>query len=44
MTSDAYATGEALVALEQAGFGLSDPAFRRGVEFLLRTQLQDGSW
>ena len=22
----------------------SDPAVRRGVEFLLRTQLQDGSW
>lgn len=44
MTSDAYATGEALVALEQIGTGMSDPSFRRGVEFLLRTQLEDGSW
>jgi len=44
MTSDAYATGEALVALEEAGFGMSDAAFRRGAEFLLRTQLEDGSW
>jgi hypothetical protein len=44
MTSDAYATGEALVALEEAGIGMGDASFRRGVEFLLRTQLEDGSW
>lgn len=44
MASDAYATGEALVALEQVGIGMSDPSFRRAVEFLLRTQLSDGSW
>jgi mono/diheme cytochrome c family protein len=44
MTSDAYATGEALVALQHAGIGMDAPAFRRGVEFLLRTQLDDGSW
>jgi len=44
MASDAYATGEALVALEQAGIGIGDAAFRRGVEFLLRTELEDGSW
>jgi len=44
MSSDAYATGEALVALEEAGFGLSDAPFRRGAEFLLSTQLRDGSW
>jgi hypothetical protein len=44
MTSDAYATGEALVALDESGIGLEHPAFRRGVEFLLRTQLGDGSW
>ena len=44
MTSDAYATGEALVALDEVGFGMSDAAFRRGAEFLLRTQLEDGSW
>jgi hypothetical protein len=43
--SDAYATGQALVALGQAG-GLAptDAPYRRGVRFLLRTQLRDGSW
>jgi ankyrin repeat protein len=43
--SDAYATGQALVALNQAG-GLSvdSPAYRRGIEFLLRTQQPDGTW
>ena len=43
--SDAYATGKALVALNQAG-GLSPqhPAFVRGAEFLLSTQKLDGSW
>src|SRR5579885_2605279 len=43
--SDAYSTGEALVALNEAG-GLSfdDPAYRRGLEFLLKTQAADGSW
>lgn len=42
---DAYATGSALVALARAG-GLSpaDPAYRRGVWFLLRSQRADGSW
>jgi hypothetical protein len=44
MPSDAYATGEALVALEEVGIDLRNGAFRRGVEFLLRTQLEDGSW
>jgi hypothetical protein len=45
MTSDAYATGQALVALEESGaMSVNDPVSRRGVEFLLNTQLQDGSW
>jgi hypothetical protein len=45
MTSDAYATGEALVALRESGAAdLSSPAYRKGVEFLLRTQFEDGSW
>ena len=45
IASDAYATGQALVALSEAG-GLrpTDPAYKRGVAFLLRTQLEDGSW
>jgi hypothetical protein len=45
LNSDAYATGQALVALEQSGaMRASDPAFRRGVKYLLDTQLADGSW
>lgn len=42
--SDAYATGQALYTLHELGVSASDPAWRRGVEFLLRTQLADGSW
>lgn len=45
LTSDAYATGQALVALLQAGaLEPTDPAYRRGVDYLLRSQLADGSW
>lgn len=45
LESDAYATGTALVALHQAG-GLptADPAYRKGLRFLLAKQLDDGSW
>lgn len=43
--SDAYATGEALVALVQAGVVRSDDAiYQRGVKFLLDTQAEDGTW
>jgi hypothetical protein len=45
MPSDAYATGEALFALRESGMSAAgDRACRRGVEFLLRTQIEDGSW
>jgi mono/diheme cytochrome c family protein len=45
MASDAYATGQALVALQDAGrVDGTDPAVRKGVEFLLRTQHDDGTW
>jgi len=45
LTSDAYATGEALVALsESRGFATSNPAWQRGIAFLLNTQKPDGSW
>jgi hypothetical protein len=45
LQSDAYATGEALVALEQSGaVTASDPAYKKGVAFLMKTQLADGSW
>lgn len=45
MPSDPYATATALVALHRAG-GLptGDPAYRRGLAFLVRTQLPDGTW
>lgn len=45
MPSDAYATGQALVALnEAAGIEVSDSAYQHGVQYLLDTQLEDGSW
>jgi ankyrin repeat protein len=45
LTSDAYATGEALFALHESGaLPASDEVYRRGVGFLLSTQLADGSW
>jgi ankyrin repeat protein/mono/diheme cytochrome c family protein len=45
MTSDAYATGQALAALHQSGaVAAADPAYQRGVKYLLSTQLEDGSW
>jgi ankyrin repeat protein len=44
LESDAYATGEALVALQEAGVPVSSAAYQRGVKYLLSTQLEDGSW
>jgi hypothetical protein len=45
LESDAWATGESLVALHLAGgTPTSDPAYQRGVDFLLRTQFDDGAW
>jgi squalene cyclase len=45
LASDAYATGESLWALREAGvLSVSDPAYQRGVKFLLSTQWEDGSW
>ena len=45
MASDAYATGEALVALRESGaVAPADRAYRSGLDFLLRTQIDDGSW
>src|SRR5581483_9517718 len=43
--SDAYSTGEALVALHEAGgLPVRHEAYQRGVRFLLETQAADGSW
>jgi ankyrin repeat protein len=45
LASDAYATGQALVALKQSGaLAVTAPAYRRGVQFLMNSQLEDGSW
>jgi len=45
LKSDAYATGQALYALRESGaISGSDPAYQRGVQFLLNSQLDDGSW
>ncbi len=45
MATDPYATGTALVALREAGGLRADhPAYARGVAFLLKSQLPDGSW
>jgi ankyrin repeat protein len=42
---EAYATGEALYALHVSGeVPTSDALYQRGVEWLLRNQLADGSW
>lgn len=45
LESDSWTTGHMLVSLHEAG-GLStdDPAYQRGVDFLVRTQFEDGSW
>jgi hypothetical protein len=45
LASDAYATGQALSALQESGaVKASDPTCARASEFLLKTQLADGSW
>jgi ankyrin repeat protein len=43
--SDAYSTGEVLVALSDAGkMPVTDARYRHGVDYLLKTQMPDGSW
>jgi ankyrin repeat protein len=45
LSSDAYATGQALYALHESGIlAVTDPAYQRGVEYLRNTQMADGSW
>lgn len=45
LASDAYSTGEVLVALrEGAGLATSNPVYQRGLRFLLKSQAADGSW
>ena len=44
LPSDAWATGQVLWALHEAGMTAADPACRRAVDYLLRTQQDDGTW
>ena len=45
LASDAYATGQVLVALARSGVMKPDhPVYRKGLRFLLDSQLEDGSW
>jgi len=45
LPSDAYSTGEALVALQEAGTTpVTDPAWQKGLQYLLSTQDPGGTW
>ena len=45
LASDAYATGQALVALKaSATLEPSSPVYQKGIRFLMNSQLTDGSW
>jgi hypothetical protein len=45
LTSDAYATGQAIVALRESGaLKPDDPVYARAAQLLLNTQYEDGSW
>lgn len=45
MGSDAYATGEALYAMNVgAKIPVTDETYQKGVRYLMRTQAADGSW
>ena len=42
--SDAFATGQTLYVLALAGYTAEQPEIKRGIDFLVATQLPDGSW
>jgi ankyrin repeat protein len=44
VAADAYATGQSLYVLAKAGVAPADPAYQRGVSYLLATQNANGSW
>jgi ankyrin repeat protein len=44
LPTDAYATGEVLMALHDTGMKASDPIYVRGVKFLLKKQEAGGTW
>ena len=42
--SDAFATGQTLYVLSLAGYTAERPDIKRGIDFLVATQMPDGSW
>ena len=44
LATDAYATGQSLMALHEAGISVTADSYRKGVAFLLKTQYQNGAW
>jgi hypothetical protein len=42
--SDAFATGQTLYVLSLVGYTAERPEIKRGIDFLVATQLPDGSW
>ena len=44
LDADAYATGQALYALHAAGMAPTATTYQKGADYLLRTQLDDGTW
>lgn len=44
MMSNAWATGQALYALDHAGLKPIEPVIARGQTFLIQAQRDDGSW
>jgi len=44
MGSDAYQTGQVMYALHASGVPATSTAYTRGVDYLLRSQLEDGTW
>lgn len=42
--SDAYSTGQTLFMLRQTGMAIDDPSAQRARDYLLKSQLPDGSW
>jgi hypothetical protein len=44
LKSDAFATGQTLYVLSHAGYSAERPEIKRAMDFLVATQLPDGSW
>ncbi len=44
LKSDAFATGQTLYVLSLAGYTAERPEIKRGIGFLVATQMPDGSW